>query len=281
MAWPVIAAIAASALASYLGSRSKSNAAKDQANLYNDWRNQYSRTGSTLLNQATDAGWNPFAPKVSTMQGTNYSSGGGAFNTQPVITPQYAPLDAMMRGIMSNRLASGSSLPAGYAENAIRGINESFEGADQAARNMAARRGLSGEQTYAIASPANRARAGQIADLRGSLPLLARELQNQDIGITSGLQSAFGRGESGSNTSYSTGGNFGVSTTPFGASDISALMNILVPPGPQQTTQTGISPTAEGLSSLGALMGFLAANQGSGQQSGGQYGGQTWPGFSG
>jgi hypothetical protein len=174
-------------------------------------------------------------------------------------------------------LSGGSSLPQGYAENAIRGINESYEGTDQAARNLAARRGLSGEQTYAIASPANRARAGDIANLRGSLPLLERELQNQDIGITSGLQSAFGTGQAGtSNTSqYGTSQNFGQSSSPFTASDLSAIMNVLMPAGPQQTTQTGISPVGQGLSGLGALMGFLASQQGAKQQ-GGLHGGEGW-----
>jgi hypothetical protein len=40
-------------------------------------------------------------------------------------------------------------------------------------------------------------------------------------------------------------------------------MNILAPPSPQQSGKTGTSGLATGLDSLGGLMGFLAANQGS------------------
>lgn len=254
------------AYGAYKQSKAQSDATKAQADLYNNWLRQYQNTGRDLYGQAQAAGWNPFGPQVSTTQstGTSSTSGGGSFRNAPFITQQYAPLDQLMRGIMTNRLSSGSSLPQGYAENAIRSINESYEGADQAARNLAARRGLSGEQTYAVASPANRARAGAIADLRGSLPLLARELQNQDIGITQGLQSAFGTGQQGTSSQYQSGttSNMGQASSPFSAGDLSALMSVLMPPGPQQTTQTGFSPVGSGLSSLGALMGFLAANQG-------------------
>ena len=258
--------LAAGAYGAYKQSKAQSDQAKAQADLYNSWLRNYQNTGRGLFDQAQQAGWNPFGPQVSTSQnqGTTSMSGWTSFSNRPVITGEYAPLDQLMRSIMTGRLAGGSSLPAGYAENAIRGINESFEGTDQAARNLAARRGLSGEQTYAIASPNQRARAGAIANLRGSLPLLERELQNQDIGITSGLQSAFGTGQQGrSQTSQmGTSTNMGQATSPFTAGDLSAIMNVLMPPGPQQTPQTGFSPVGAGVSSLGALMGFLAANQG-------------------
>ena len=257
------------AYGAYKQGKAQSDQAKAQSKLYNDWLQNYQNTGRGLYNEAQAAGWNPFGPQISTSQnmGTSSMSGGSSFSNRPVITGEYAPLDQLMRGIMTGRLSSPSSLPAGYAENAIRGINESYEGADQAARNLAARRGLSGEQTYAVASPANRARAGAIADLRGSLPLLARELQNQDIAITSGLQSAFGTGQQGRSNTFQSGqtSSAGQSSSPFSASDLSALMNVLMPPGPQQTTQTGYSPVGAGASSLGALMGFLAANQNMGQ----------------
>jgi hypothetical protein len=261
------AALGLGALGSFLNGRSQANQQSSQANLYNDWLKNYQNTGQSLYGQAQAAGWNPYGPQTSTHQsnGMSSSQGQSSYSNRPVITGEYQGIDNLMRGIMTGRLSGGSSLPAGYAENAIRGINESFEGADQAARNMAARRGLSGEQSYAVASPANRARAGKIADLRGSLPLLEREMQNQDIGIASGLQSAFGRGEAGqSRTSQSgTTSSMGSNTNPFSAGDLSQIMNVLMPPGPQQTTQTGFSPLGSGISSLGSLMGFLAANQGS------------------
>lgn len=256
------------ALSSFLGGRAKNNQAKDQAKVYNDWLKNYTNTGQQLYGQAQAGGWNPFGPQTSTSQSQGSMTGGGSssFSNKPVITGEYAPLDALMRNIMTGRLSGGSSLPQGYAENAIRGINQSYEGTDQAARNMAARRGLSGEQTYAVASPGARARAGDIADLRGSLPLLERQMQNEDIGITQGLQSAFGTGQQGrSNTSsFSNTSNMGSQSNPFGASDLASLMSVLAPPSPQQSTQTGISPVGSGISSLGALLGFLGSQQGQG-----------------
>lgn len=267
----------ASLLSSLFGSRAQSNAAEQQAKLYNDWLRQYQQTGQGLWGQATGAGWNPFGPKTSTSQGTttgtSSTQGGRTYSNRPEITAEYAPLDALMRGIMTQRLASGTGLPQGYESTAARAINESYAGADQAARNLAARRGLSGEQTYAVASPAAAARAGALADMRSQLPLLARQLQNEDIAATQGLQAAFGRGEAGKERSWqtgqTTGQQFGTSTTPFTAGDLSALMNVLMPPGPQQSGLTGQSTVGAGLDSLGALLGFLASQQGARSTGGG------------
>jgi hypothetical protein len=172
----------------------------------------------------------------------------------------------LMRNIMQGRLSNPSSLPAGYASNAARAINQSYEGADQAARNMAASRGLSGEQSYAVASPSNRARAGDLADMRGNLPLLERQMQNEDVNLAASLQNMFGKGQDTTSSQWSSGQSSGSQTNPFSASDLSALMKIMVPPSPQQGTQTGTSGVASGLDSLGALMGYLAAQQKSGQQ---------------
>jgi hypothetical protein len=258
----------ASLVSGLFGNKAKNDQAKEQADLYNNWLRQYQQTGQNLMGGAMGAGWNPYGPKVSTSNSTTSSSGGGSFSNRPVITGQYQPLDELMRGIMTGRLSGGSSLPAGYASTAARGINESFEGADQAARNMAARRGLSGEQSYAVASPANRARAGALADMRSNLPLLERQMQNEDIGITQGLQSAFGTGQAGTSSQFSSGSSQGTSTTPFSASDLSALMGILAPPSPQQGSKTGTSGIATGMDSLGALLGFLASQQRPGQSVG-------------
>lgn len=261
MSWLDLASAGANAYSSYANSKAQKEAAQKQADLYNDWMKQYQQMGSDLYGQAQAGGWNPFGPKVSTSSGTTSSSGGGSFNNRPVITAQYQPLDELMRGIMTGRLSGGSSLPAGYASTAARGINESFEGADAAARNMAARRGLSGEQTYAVASPANRARAGALADMRANLPLLERQMQNEDIGITQGLQSAFGTGQAGTSSQYSSGSNQGMSTMPFTANDLSSIMSVLMPPGPQQSGMTGTSTSGAVVDSLGMLMGLLASQQ--------------------
>lgn len=277
LALPLISG-AASLVSGLFGNKAKNDQAKEQADLYNNWLKQYQQTGQGLYGQAQAAGWNPFGPQVSTSSSTGTTSsssrGGGTFSNKPQITAEYQPLDELMRGIMTGRLAGGSSLPQGYASSAARGINESYEGADAAARNLAARRGLSGEQSYAVASPANRARAGALADMRANLPLLERQLQNEDIGMTQGLQSAFGRGESGQSTNWQSGTsqsqNQGTSSNPFGASDLSALMSVLAPPSPMQGSKTGTSGIATGMDSLAGLLGFLSSQQGMSQP---KYGG--------
>jgi len=269
LALPLLAG-GASFLSGLFGNRAKNNQAKEQANLYNNWLKQYQATGQGLFSQAQAGGWNPFGPQTSTSQGTTSSRGGGSqsYSNRPVITGEYQGIDALMRNIMTGRLSNPSSLPAGYASNQARAINQSYEGADQAARNMAASRGLSGEQSYAVASPANRARAGALADMRGNLPLLERQMQNEDIQMAQALQAAFGRGEAGQSQSstWNEGQTSGSQTNPFGASDLAALFSILKPPAPQQGSQTGTSGVATGLDSLGALMGFLASQQGQGGQ---------------
>lgn len=247
------------------GQKAKQDQVNEQSKLYNDWLKQYMGAGQSLMSGAMGAGWNPYGPKVSTSSGTSSSmtQSGSRYSNRPVITAEYAPLDELMRGIMTQRLAGGSSLPEGYASSQARAINESYAGADQAARNLAARRGLSGEQTYAVASPGAAARAGALADMRAQLPLLERQMRNEDIGITQGLQAAFGRGEAGQQSGWSStqGQTSGQSTTPFTASDLSALMSILAPPSPQQGTKTGTSGLATGLDSLGGLLGFLASQK--------------------
>lgn len=252
----------ASLLSGLFGNKAKNNQAKEQADLYNNWLKQYMGTGQGLYQQAQAGGWNPFGPQTSTS--TSSTTGGSStnFRNNPFITENYKPLDELMRGIMTGRLSGGSSLPAGYASNAARGINESYEGADAAARNLAARRGLSGEQSYAVASPASRARAGALADMRGSLPLLERQMQNEDIGITQGLQAAFGTGQEGRSNTSSWSEGQGSQTNPFSASDLSALMRVLAPPSPMQGSQTGTSGVATGLDSLAGLLGFLSSQQG-------------------
>jgi hypothetical protein len=274
----------ASLLSGLFGNKAKGDQHRESANLYNDWLRNYQSGVGDIMGNAQAQGWNPYGPRTSTTAGSSYGSTSGRsatnFSNRPEITKEYQGLDALMRGIMEGRLSGGSSLPAGYASTAARGINESFSGADAAARNLAARHGLSGEQAYAVASPANRARAGALADMRAQLPLLEREMQNQDIGITRGLQQAFGtgqRGQSVTNTSGTSSRNTtGTQTTPFGIGDASALAQLLAGPGPMQGMQTGTSGAATGLSSLGSMLGFLMAQ---GQMPGqGQPAAPNWTG---
>src|SRR5512139_2999210 len=105
----------ASLLSGLFGNRARQNQANEQARLYNDWLRNYQSTGQGLFNQAQAGGWNPFGPQTSTSTGSNYGTtsthGGRTYSNKPVITGEYQPLDALMRGIMTQRLSGGSSLP--------------------------------------------------------------------------------------------------------------------------------------------------------------------------
>ncbi|RPJ23784.1 MAG: hypothetical protein EHM35_16915, partial [Planctomycetaceae bacterium] len=108
VAVPLIASAVASIGSALLKNRAQNNATQANADLYNNWMKQYQQTGQNLFGQAQAAGWNPFGAKTSTSQGQNFSQGGGSYSNRPVITGEYQPLDALMRGIMTNRLSSGS-----------------------------------------------------------------------------------------------------------------------------------------------------------------------------
>ena len=108
---------------------------------------------------------------------------------------------------MTDRLSRGSSLPPGYEANAIRKINEASAGGAAAASNAAARKGLSGQQVFGLNAPIQTARAGAIADLRGNVPLLEREMANQDMAAEGQRQAQFGTGRE--TRSRSTGRRIG------------------------------------------------------------------------
>lgn len=246
---------AASAYGAHKNAKAQEKSAKSQADLYNQWLAQRNTGAQDILSKLQAGGYDPFSKQVlengsSTTQRTN-----------PFITENYKPLEGMMRGIMENRLARGSSLPQGYEANAIRNANSAFQGAAAAANNAAARRGLSGQQAFATASPFNSARAGQIADIRANTPLLERQMSNEDIGISKGLTESFGKG---SVTKTDTRG------WSESLPDINSLTNLLLPAGPQQTTQSPYSGSGSAFSSLGgagmslaSMLGQMYANRGS------------------
>jgi hypothetical protein len=137
-----------------------------------------------------------------------------------------------------------------------RGTNDAYQGAQVAAQNLAARRGLSGEQAAAIGTPIEIARAGKIADAANQLPILGRQLQNEDLQLASSLAERFGKGTSMRGTSdttqsgWSSGTSSGTTTAP---PDISAITSLLMPQAPNQAAATG-SMVSTGAENLGATL---------------------------
>lgn len=99
-----------------------------------------------------------------------------------------------IQGILRERLRGGG-LPLGYEAAQIRNINAGAAGARQRIANLAASRGLSGQQVAGLATPIETNVANQIANLQAELPLKARALEGEDINTLSNLLSTFFRGE--------------------------------------------------------------------------------------
>lgn len=177
------------------------------ANSVNTQLNQNEAAYNAWLKSIQDmvggSGYDFFAPRTTT--GSSRSVSKVNQLVSPEVLPAYQGLVNMVKGAVTNRLARPSALPPGYAERATTAINKSYEGATQAARNLAARRGLSGEQTFGAAMPIESDRAGKIADFIANLPLTERNLQNEDIGLGEALAQAFGLAHRTTGTTTTTG----------------------------------------------------------------------------
>jgi hypothetical protein len=266
-------AMAVGAGADYLKSRAANKSAQEQQKLYNEWLNARSAGVNNLVSNLAANGTNVYGPQTSTMSGTTGSVGSSSTSqnqaqtssssTAPTISPEFTGLVGSARQLLEGRLAAPSSLPAGYVERAAAGIQAAADPARQTIRNIAARRGVSAD-VLSLGSPVERQVAGQLADLTASTPLKARELRNEDINMAANLASTFGKGSAttGSATSSGTsrtnsssqGTTSSSAVTPPNLSELAAL---LLPPGPQAGTQTGISVAGGGMAGLAQMMATL------------------------
>lgn len=180
---------------------------------YNAWL-------QSIKDMVGGSGYDFFAPRTTT--GTSSSVSRVNQLTSPEVLPAYKELEGLFKNIVTNRLRRPSALPPGYAERAVSGINKSYEGATQAVRNLAARRGLSGEATFGAAMPIESDRAGKIADFIAGLPLTERNLQNEDIGLGEALAQAFGLAHRTTGTTRTTG-----SSSMTSPADIGTLLQYL------------------------------------------------------
>ncbi len=217
---------------SWLSSKSDADAQKAYNNmvakLHNEWLANRDQSVKGILDELTARGQDIYGPQVTTsaMEGTSSFQE----TTKPFITPEYKPLAGLQRAMVERRLTSPTGLPSGFAETGVRAINESAAGGTSRLRDFARRRGLDFESLQ-IGDPGERARRGQIADFRAGLPLQARALQTQDLGLAQSILEAFGRGTKrrGKSRTSQTG-------TVTGPPDYSAIAGLLLPPGPQAAT---------------------------------------------
>lgn len=231
----IIAAVGAGA--SYLKQRAANKSAKEQENLYNQWLINRSNGVNDIIEKITAGGSDPFGPQVSTNVGKSLSTSlQDALTTtsqRPVITPQFQPLVTSATDVAQSRLNRPTALPPGFIERAVAGINQSYAGANAAARNAAARKGLSGEQTFGLASPIESSRAGKIGDFLANVPLQERQLQNEDVSLASELARTFGLGsDTVSKTTGKTTTSGQTSNTLTSPPNIGSLAALLLPPNP-------------------------------------------------
>ena len=132
---PVAAAIPAAAgmVGGLLQQRAQNKQKKEEAALWNQYLQKYGQAQQQALGGLAAQGYNPFGPQTTTSTGTSTGTtfGESLSDIAPYITPEFAPLVGQVRGTLERRTAGpGATLPAGYVETGIRGINESYAPAE-------------------------------------------------------------------------------------------------------------------------------------------------------
>lgn len=186
-------------------------------------------------------GYNFFAPQTTTQQSTTHTDQ----RVTPETTKEYMNLDRLSRGILERRLGPGGSLPPRYATQGADEIARSYRGAQTQAANLAASRGLSAQQEVAGITPIATAQAADTNKFLTNLPLLERQMRNEDLGLEAQRQAQFGTGQH----TVGTTSMLGSTTSP---ADIAALLQYLGMLAPYQApiVQPGSRPGA-----LGGLFG--------------------------
>lgn len=126
---------------------------------------------------------------------TNSSSntrGQSQTTSAPFITNEWLGMINPVRSIVYNRLQDGS-LPQAYRAEGLRNIGQAGSASRASMAQNLLSRGLFGREAGSEAALASD-QAGQQASFLNSLPLLQRQLQDQDLQMATNLTSLFGRG---------------------------------------------------------------------------------------
>lgn len=169
---------------------------------------------------------NKAAKNASKQAMTTTSQNTGTTTSTPTLDPQYKPLQDMILPSITKRLSNPQGLPAGYLENGIQAINESYRDASMGLDNDLTARGLGTSPAAALPTTMmQRGRASDIAKFRNSSAMMGRQMENEDLATAlSALQ--FGRGT----TSSTTGGGTTSSTgTGGGGSLLGGALEGLAP----------------------------------------------------
>lgn len=150
----------------------------------------------------------PFLGAAEPYVGLGLSGLGGLFgnnssqSSAPSMDPAYGPLQSLVLNQTMARLAQPTDL-SGYTGTGMGTINRTYNAAGTNLRNTLTARGLS---TSPVAGAADATlqtgRAGALSDFENSVPLLAHQLQTEDLGQAGSIL-GLGRGV---NTTASQGG---------------------------------------------------------------------------
>lgn len=142
-------------------------------------------------------------------------------STTPTLAPQYSPLEQLVLGRITARLQNPTGLPAGYATGGIRQINSTYDAIGQTLNNRLSARGLASSPVAGAAeTKLQTSRGGDIGTFRANLPLVERQMQNEDLNAAAGILSQ-GRGSTTTGTSTTGGGAAG------GFSDLATYIGYL------------------------------------------------------
>ncbi len=149
-----------------------------------------------------DAGLSAVGGALSNTEGARTST------STPTITPGYQSLADLLKARAMARLNTGTNLN-GYQATGVNNINSAFDNAAIGQNAGLEARGLATSPVAAaVTGKANTARAGDIATFLNGIPLLQRQLQDQDIANATNQVGQFGRGTTGVGPGSAVAGGF-------------------------------------------------------------------------
>jgi len=122
--------------------------------------------------------------------GTTNSTFNNTYSNTPTETPEFAGFGGMLKDIISKRLSQPVPME-GYAATGLGNINRNSDLVQQSIKNKLTASGLAGSPIAGNAMlQGELSRGGQATDFMNQLPLVQRQLQNQDFSQALGLYGA-------------------------------------------------------------------------------------------
>lgn len=170
------------------------------------------------------------AAGISTLGGW-FANRGRSQSSTPTLDPSLQSLQSTIQGMLQQRLAQPSALPAGYEAGEISNINRVFDLVGQRSANDLTARGLGTSPVAGVVEGNNQlARGSSIVELLQRIPMLNRQLQNDDLAMGSNLL-AQGRGMTTQQSGNPAGGAF---------SNLAGMLGYLMESGRLGGRSTGV-----------------------------------------